>query len=109
MLEIFFTIFDQVFLYLPLLLGAYLAFSLMKIPNFSLESAYVSGSIAAALVMPLLQEMPTVFSLMLACFASLIGGAFVGCIVSTLNGVGKIPHLLANVLTVGLCYGINLY
>jgi len=102
-------ILEQIFLYVPLMLGAYLSFSLMKVPNLSIEVSFVSGAIMASKVLALTQNMGIVVSLLCACIASLIGGAFVGIVMGLLVTHAKLPHLLASILTIGLFYGVNLF
>src|SRR5579862_8272790 len=102
-------ILEQVFLYIPLILGAYLSFSLMKVPNLSIEVSFVSGAIMASKVLALTQNAGILVSLSAACIASLIGGAFVGIVMGLLVTHAKLPHLLASILTIGLFYGINLF
>lgn len=103
------TVLDQFFIYLPLLVGAYLSFSLMKIPNFSIEPAFVTGAVVATLIMPFVQGMPQPAVLILAIIASLVGGGVIGLVASCLNVYGQIPHLLAHILTMGIGFGINLF
>lgn len=38
-------IFEQTLIYLPLVLGAYCSISLVKVPDLSIEAAYVFGAI----------------------------------------------------------------
>lgn len=94
-------ILDQALIALPLLLGAYFTLSLLKLPDFSIESAYLIGAVMAYLAgdlgMPLL--------LLSAAF----GGAIVGAIVSTLNQCFKLPFLLAAIITNGLFHGLTQY
>lgn len=109
MLQSLFTILDQFFIYIPLLVGAYLSFSLMKIPNFSIEPAFVTGAVVATLIMPTIQGLPLPIVLLLVVSASLCGGGLIGLIAASLNTFGKIPHLLAHILTMGIGFGINLF
>lgn len=109
MTETVLIILEQFFLYLPLMLGACISFSLLKVPNLSIEAAYISGAILASKVLAHTHHMPEAASLVLVCCASMIGGLCVGLLATMLNVYGKIPHLLASILTMGLCYGFNLF
>lgn len=109
MLEAILIICEQFFLYVPLILGAYLSFSLMKIPNFGLEAAFVTGAIFASKVLAITHLLNPAISLLFVCLASLLGGLCAGVMVAMLVTKGNIPHLLANVLGIGIFYGINLY
>lgn len=94
-------ILDQVLIALPLALGAYLTLSLLKLPDFSIESAYLFGAVAAYLA----GDLGLLGMLLSAGF----GGALVGAIVSTLNQCLKLPFLLAAIITNGLFHGLTQY
>lgn len=94
-------ILDQALIALPLLIGAYIALSLLKVPDFSLESAYLFGAVMAFVG----QDLPLP---LLICNA-MIGGILVGAIVTTLNQYLKLPYLLAAIITNGLFHGITQY
>jgi putative ABC transport system permease protein len=92
------SIFQQILLALPLVMGAYLSISLMKVPDLSLESAYVCGAILGAMT-------PSPFSF----FAALVGGASVGFLTGCLNQIFRLPFLLAALVVNGLFHGIHLF
>lgn len=94
-------ILGQLLIALPLALGAYLTLSLLKLPDFSIESAYLFGAVMAYLAGDL--------SLPLVLLSAGFGGAFVGAIVSTLNQCLKLPFLLAAIITNGLFHGTTQY
>jgi putative ABC transport system permease protein len=96
-------IIEQSLLYLPLVLGAYISISLMKLPDLSVESAYTFGAILASRYL-LFRADTNIFC---AIIASLAGGLIVGLVSSLLTQKAKIPHLLSSILTVGLFHGIN--
>ena len=48
MIETVLIILEQVLLHFPLILGAYISISLLKVPDLSLESAYVCDAIMGA-------------------------------------------------------------
>jgi putative tryptophan/tyrosine transport system permease protein len=95
------SIIEQALIALPLLMGAYLTLSLLKLPDFSLESAYLFGAVAAFLVRDL--PIPLVFC------SAVIGGMVVGTTVSVLNQCFKIPFLIATIVTNGLFHGFSQY
>lgn len=97
----FYAIGEQMLIALPLVLGAYITLSLMKLPDFALESAYLSGAVMAFLV----KEMPLV-SMMTA---ALLGGSLIGLLVTFLNQYLRIPYLLAGIVTNGLVHGSALF
>jgi putative ABC transport system permease protein len=92
------SIFQQILLALPLVMGAYLSISLMKLPDLSLESAYLCGAILGALA-----PGPLPF------FLAFIGGALVGFITGVLNQLCRLPFLLAALVVNGLFHGVNLF
>lgn len=94
-------IIEQFLIILPLVLGAYLTISLLKLPDFSIENAYLFGAIAAFLAKDL--PLPLVF------LTSASGGAIVGLTVSFLNQYLRFPFLLAAIITNGLFHGIAQY
>lgn len=90
-------IIEQVLIALPLILGAYLTLSLLKLPDFSIESAYLFGAVAAFLAKDL--PLPLIF------LSAAGGGIFVGLTVSFINQTLKIPFLLAAIITNGIFHG----
>jgi putative tryptophan/tyrosine transport system permease protein len=98
---------EQSFLYMPLVFGAYISISLMKMPDLSIESAYVFGAIVAVRCLEKMQWLPFSLHLPVALCLALLGGMVVGLISSCLTQFARIPHLLSSVLTIGLFHGIN--
>lgn len=98
---------EQAFLYFPLVLGAYISISLLKVPDLSIESAYVFGAICAARLMPQLSNLPLPVALGCVVLVSLLGGLMVGGVVFLFTRLFHVPHLLASILTIGLFHGVN--
>jgi len=96
-----YSIFEQSLIALPLIFGAYITLSLLKLPDFSLESAYLFGAVFAYLAKDL--PMPLVI------LSSIAGGMTVGMVVFFLNQTLKIPYLLAAIVTNGLIHGLTLF
>lgn len=90
---------DQILIALPLIIGSYLTISLLKFPDFSIESAYLFGAVMAYLA----GGLPFPLILLSAFF----GGVVVGSIVGTLNQVLKLPFLLAAIITNGIFHGLT--
>lgn len=107
MLDMLLIVCDQAFLFFPLVLGAYISISLLKVPDLSIESAYVFGAICAARMIPLFDHLSLPIALLCAIGCSLLGGALVGGTVFSLTRLFHVPHLLASILTIGLFHGIN--
>lgn len=91
---------EQVLIALPLIFGAYITLSLLKLPDFSLESAYLAGAVMAFAA----KGLPLPFILM----SALCGGIAVGAVVCFLNQFLRIPYLLAAIVTNGLMHGCAL-
>ncbi len=98
---------EQIFLHIPLIAGSYLSLSLLKVPDLSLESAYVFGAILGAQAVMLLQKLPTPLLLLTAVLAGLLGGLLVGLTSSIMTQKAHIPHLLSSILTFGIFHGVN--
>lgn len=100
-------ILEQAFLYFPLMLGAYLSISLMKMPDLSIESAYVFGAILATKGLVLHNSLPLELFFILQVLIAALGGLLVGLVSSFFTQFARIPHLLSSILTIGLFHGIN--
>src|SRR6185295_19089531 len=93
------SIIEQMLIALPLVIGAYLILSLLKVPDFSLESAYLFGAVTSFLAADL--PLPLVF------LSAIGGGMFVGFVVSFLNQYLRCPFLLAAIVTNGFFHGLT--
>lgn len=90
----------QLLLALPLIMGAYITIVLMKLPDLSIESAYLFGAVFAVACRHL--EISPLFM-------SFLGGSFVGLATGLFYQVCKIPILLAAIVSIGLFHGFSLY
>lgn len=107
MTEIILIIAEQALLHFPLILGTYISVSLMKVPDLSVESAYVFGALIACKLMPAVQNIPTIIGLLIVICASLFGGACVGMTSALLSQKARIPHLLSSIITIGIFHGVS--
>ncbi len=107
MFKISLIILEQAFLNFPLVLGAYFSISLMKVPDLSIESAYVFGAIFASRCLLLTNGLPTPLTMIMVLSTSLLGVMCVGLVSSLLTQKAKLPHLLSAILTIGIFHGIN--
>lgn len=107
MLESIYIIVEQVLIHMPLMCGAYISFSLLKVPDLSLESAYVSGALCAASMVGYLPLGWHGVSLLVVMGVSLFAGAAVGALSGALTRLLTIPHLLSAIIVNGLMWGIN--
>lgn len=107
MMPMLYIILEQSMLHMPLIIGAYISFSLLKVPDLSIESAYVVGALCGACAVMGTAHMAIGIQLISVLCASLIGGALVGLTSSMLTQKGNFPHLLSCIVTFGLFHGFN--
>ncbi len=100
------AILEHLLLVLPLLIGAYLSLSLMKVPDLSLESAYLFGATMGLTCQSL--PLPIGIKIPLILIASIGGGMVVGLVASSLNQYFRLPFLLGAIMTNGLFHGLTL-
>jgi len=109
MINLLVIVLEQALLHLPFIIGSYISFSLLKVPDLSIESAYVCGAVMASRVLVCMPHLSIASSLFLVLVAAMIGGVIVGFISSLLTQYGRFPHLLSSIVATGLFQGINLY
>ncbi len=100
-------ILEQSLLYFPLVLGSYISISLLRVPDLSIEVAYVCGAIMGAKMQLILMGQGSFITFVLVLLASIFGGMLVGSMSSCLTLFARFPHLLSSILTLGLFHGIN--
>lgn len=106
---IIFSLLEQCLIHVPLLLGAYISFSLLKMPDLSIESAYTFGAFCAACFIGHFPELHPFLQLFTALCISFVAGGIVGGLSSGLTTLLQISHLLATIITGGVFYSINQY
>ena len=106
MLNIVSIICEQSTLHIPLVCGAYISFSLLKIPDLSIETAYTVGAMASALFLHHTNS-SSYLALLLVIVISSLSAAFVGFISSILTKKMHFSHLLSCIITFGIFNGIN--
>ena len=105
MFNFFMIVLEQSLIYLPLALGAYISFSLLKVPDLSLETAYLIGAFFGATALSHVAGYSLLIGFIITMLASIAGGMLVGLISSSMTSFGKIPHLLSAIITFGLFHG----
>jgi putative ABC transport system permease protein len=105
MLNIILTILEQGAIYLPLVLGAYCAFSLLKIPYLAIESAFVFGALLTSHAIFL--KLPILVVLLVSLFVAMLAGAMVGLLTFAIKYYAKVSFLLASIISIGFFHGIN--
>lgn len=73
MIDTALIILEQALLHVPLILGAYISLSLLKVPDLSLESAFVFGALCGAFAVSLTVGMPWILLLKVVLIASMLG------------------------------------
>jgi len=91
------ALFEHLLLLFPLVLGAYIVFSLLKIPDLSIESAFVFGAACAYQA----EALPLPFVIL----SAIGGGGLVGLMTGSLNQYFGIPLLLSAVIINGFFHG----
>lgn len=107
MFEIIYTILEQTLMHFPIILGSYITISLLKLPDLSIESAYVFGALVSAKSLPYFLFLPYPFTLLLVACMGMISSAIVGLTTSLLTQKARTPYLLASIITVGIFHGIE--
>lgn len=105
MFETLIIILEQFLVHVPLLCGAYFSFSRIKVPDLSIESAYLMGALCATFPLAFFNNV-SITSLVACCVCSLLGGALVGLTSSCISYYGSIPHLLSSIVTFGIYHGV---
>lgn len=95
---------QQICIYTPLALGAYLSISLMRIPNLAIESAFALGAIIGTLAAGLMTSGYSMFAVAIG--AAFLAGSLTGISAALLHVRGYISHLLAGLITIGLVHGV---
>lgn len=103
---------EEILNYLPLVLGQYIDFSLLKFPDFSIEAAFTFGAIVSYnflyfIRLNYINIFNNNFLLILSIFISFIAGLVVGFLIFILTRFFKIPHLLASLILIGIFHGVN--
>jgi putative ABC transport system permease protein len=88
-------------MHFPLIAGSALSLSLLKLPDLSLETAFVCGALISSKIMLLSTSVGTI-SVGLAGVSSLLAGSAVGLCSSLLTTQLAIAHLLSAILTFGI-------
>ncbi len=101
-------VFEQSMIFFPLVLGSYISFSLLKVPDLSLETAYLIGASCGGYLLQFMQGYSLVMTLSVVLCGSILGGMLVGCVSSCITRFGNIPHLLSSIITFGLFQGLFL-
>lgn len=97
-------ILEQCAQYAPLLLGSYLAFSIMRLPQLSIESGFVLGAITGTAFLP----NSTGIALAYGIGISGITGICVGIVAAGIQYYARISPLLSSIIVIGLTHSTSL-
>ncbi len=97
---------QQALMHIPLIIGAYISIALMKVPDLSIETAYMYAALCSSIAVVAASDMPLMVTLGIALIAALIGSALVGIVSSSITHFGKLPHLLSSIITFGIFHGL---
>ncbi len=96
------SVFIQSLLFFPLALGIYLSFSVLKIPDLTVEGSFVTG--ASLYAKSIILGKSALFSFSVA----LMGGAFIGLLVGLMQKRNKVQPLITGILMIFILCSINL-
>lgn len=109
MMQTAIIVIEQWLLYFPLLCGAYISISLMKIPDLAIEAAYIMGAIVGSKALVVMKGATSLSAVVAITGFGMLGGALVGIMSSLLTQYAHLPHLLSSILTIGVFHGIAQY
>lgn len=108
MIDFLMIILEQAAISLPLALGSYISFSLLKVPDLSIESSYLFGALCAGSALALQVDCCTSFSLAMVLACAAVGGMLVGLVTACISSFGNIPYLLCAIISTGIFHGLFL-
>lgn len=100
MLSMFLTAFQQSLLFLPLTLGIYLTYKVMRVTDLTVEASFVLGAAIFAKLLPDIGEISAVLF-------GLLGGASAGLAVGFMQTFAKIDSLIASIIAIFMLYSVN--
>ncbi len=92
----------QALIYMPLMLGMYLTYHILKVTDLTVEATFVMGAAvyARATSSGLCNQTEAIIIALLAC-------SFVGAVVAAMQRITKIDSLIASVLAIFMLYSVN--
>lgn len=101
----FFSAFEQISIYFPILLGAYSSFFLLKIPFLTLETAYLLGSLLSCFINYL--KLNSLITLIFCILTSVFAGLIISSITFFVKKYIDISYLLASIIVNGFFHGAS--
>ncbi|HVX00882.1 MAG TPA: hypothetical protein VHA52_10670, partial [Candidatus Babeliaceae bacterium] len=108
-MDVILLLLGQLLLYLPLIIGAYVSFRLLGLPDFSIEAAYLMGAILAVKSSGFFGSTPVIFHLLAQCLIAVFSGGLVGVTSGILTQYLRLNHALSSIITLGLFRGLMFF
>ena len=99
-MHIFLAILEQGLLLLPLVLGVYLSYRILKVTDLTVDGTYVLGAAVFARMID--------FGVLVALSSSILAGAFIGVLVGLMQRRGRVSDLVVGILASFMLYSANL-
>lgn len=109
MIDLIFLILNEISLYIPLILGAYISLGMMKLPNLGVEIAYLFGAIVTAKILRVMGGSSSLFSSLTVLALGMLSGAFTALVNAGIVHFIKLPFLLSAIIVMGLFHGVAQY
>lgn len=101
MLTILINTLQQTLLFLPLVIGIYLSYSILLVTDLTVEGTFVLGAVIFARLITL------GFNQLTSVLIALLGGACIGIAVAIMQRLAKINSLIAGILATFMLYSVN--
>ncbi len=90
---------------IPLVVSMFITQRLLKIPDLSIETAYMVGGMSSCFFVPYLTALPSYVAAPCLLAIAIIGGSFVGVCSSIITTQFLIAHLFSAIITAGIGVG----
>lgn len=99
-------ILEMIGVHIPLVVGMFITQRLLKIPDLSVETAYMMGGMSSCFLVPYLNNAPSIIAIPSLLITGLFAGGLVGLSSSLFTTRLHIHHLFSAIITSGLWNGI---
>lgn len=103
---LFIHILEMICINIPLVVGMFITQRLLKIPDLSVETAYMVGGMSSCAFIPYLTATPSYIAAPLLLIIAIITGCLVGLCSSVITTRFAIMHLFSAIITAGIWVGI---
>jgi putative tryptophan/tyrosine transport system permease protein len=105
-MHLFMHIIEMIGINVPLVVSMFITQRLLKIPDLSIETAYMVGSMSSCFCIPYLTAMPSCIAAPLLLAMAIITGGLVGLCSSIITTHFSIAHLFSAIITTGIGVGV---